>query len=82
MWGSRSGNVTQCSQVEVQRRLVLLAAAILLVTCLVSSSAQKFEVIRVSETSMNFYRNTRRHIPEDIILLSLHELRMTDDNWT
>jgi hypothetical protein len=37
----------------------------LLVACLAYSSILRMEAVHSFETSVNFYRNTRRHIPED-----------------
>jgi hypothetical protein len=44
----------------------LLAAYVLLVTCLARSSTVKMGILSSFETSVNFYRTARRHMPEDL----------------
>jgi hypothetical protein len=47
----------------------LLAACFLLVICFTYSSTLEMEAVRSSEASVNFYQITRRHVPEDSVLI-------------
>jgi hypothetical protein len=42
-----------------------LLAAVLLVSCLASSSTLKIEAVRSSETLVYFYRTKSRYLPDD-----------------
>jgi hypothetical protein len=48
----------------------LLATCFTLISCLAYSPILKMETAYSSETSVDFQQNTRRYIPEDIILLN------------
>jgi hypothetical protein len=50
---------------EVQRKLNLLAAYVLLVACLVHFSTLKMEVVRSTETSVKFYQTAWCYVRED-----------------
>jgi hypothetical protein len=47
-------------------------AFFLLVTCLAYFFTLKMEAVRSSQTSVNFYRTTLRHIPEDLLIRVWH----------
>jgi hypothetical protein len=59
IWGSHSIDY------EENYALRCTVPSFLLVTCLADSSTLKMEALCPSETSVNFYRTTQRHIPDD-----------------
>jgi hypothetical protein len=59
--------------------LCLSELSVHLAACMAYSSIMKMEAVRSFETSMNFYRTTRRHITE-IPLFIVTAVRISDPN--
>jgi hypothetical protein len=63
---SRQGISQQ--EVGTKQKQAFIASCFLIPTSLSFSLTLKMEAVRSSETSLNFYRSTRHHIPEDSTL--------------
>jgi hypothetical protein len=57
--------LTQPSKKPARSQFAVLASCVMLVSCLAYSLTLKMEAVLSSETAMDFYRTTRRYIPED-----------------
>jgi hypothetical protein len=74
---SVSWDNTSCSQPSANQ--VLLASSFMLASCFAYSSTQKMEATCSSETSLDYQRNTRNYILEDITFYN-HQKNPTDSN--